>query len=220
WKISRTGVADDAKITALENGLKVDYRVTSTRGTKITLAKETPLYALPDGFEMTVTPGTTALTDIVLNLKTANGKSNLAFKAAKVPATGTSETLAFDLKSQIDLEDPAVYPIKFVSLALSGPAKTGTYSVSVTGINSTYSYVGSGVEDIALDGLTAEKLIYTLDGDRLNVPFTADRIEVINSLGATVATAAGTDSITLPRGFVIVRATLGKKTLTAKVFVK
>lgn len=220
WKINRTGVADDAKITATEDGMLVDYRVTSTRGTKITLARETAFYSLPDGFEMTITPGATALTDITLNLKTANGRNILALKPEKVPAAGTSETLTFDLKNYIDLDDPAVYPIKFVSLALSGPAKTGSYSVAINGINTTYSKVGSGVEDITLDGLTTEKLIYTLDGNVMTLPFTADKVEIVNTLGSTIVSATDTDTLLIPAGFAIVKATLGKKVLTAKVFVK
>lgn len=220
WKISRTGVADDAKITPTEDGLQVDYRVTNTRGTKITLAKEQPLYALPDGFEMTLTPGQTTLTDVVLNLRAANGRSNLAFKPEKVPAAGSSEHIVFDLKSQIDLDDPAVYPIRFISLALSGPAKTGTFSVKVSGINSTYSHIKEGVDNISVDGLTAEKLIYVLDGNIMSLPFTADAVTVVNALGSTVLNAVSTDAVELPAGFSIVSARLGNKTLTAKVFVK
>lgn len=220
WTLTRTGVSDGVTVTATETGMDVTYKVSSTRGTKLTLANQTNMYSLPDKVELTVTPGTLTLSDITLNVHPANQSRPVAIKNTNVPAAGNSGVMTFDLADAVDLDDPGAYPVRFVSLALDGAAKTGTYTVGLNNLTSCYSYIQNSVDDIAVDGLTAEKLIYTLDGNTMRLPFTADCVEVYNTTGSLVARAEAADNMELPAGFMIVSARLGAKTLTAKVMVR
>ena len=111
--------------------------------------------------------------------------------------------------------------MRFESIRFVPAGKTGTYTLALRGIYGAYSYVHSAVDDITVPGVVAEKLVYTLDGTTLTTPFTADVIDVYTPAGALVARVSHDSSIDLPgNGIYIVRATLGAKTLTARVAVK
>jgi len=220
WTFGLTGIKP-ATMTANEaGGATVDYKVTSTRGTSLTLKNQKTLYSLPDGFEVELGQEGPALESLTLTIAPANGRG-VAIKSTDVPAAGQVGTVTFDLASAFDLDDPAIYPLTFNSLAVYVPKKTGTYSLKINKLAASYSYVENSVDEIAVPDVVAEKLLCKVNGDVVELPFTADRVEVFAASGIEVLNATATDAVTLPgAGFYIVRATLGPKTLSARVIVK
>lgn len=217
WTFGLTGIKP-ATMTANEaGGATIDYKVTSTRGTSLTIKNSKTLYSLPDGFEVELGQEGPALESLTLNIAPANSRS-VAIKTTAVPTAGQVGKVTFDLASAFDLDDPAIYPLTFNSLAVYVPKKTGTYSLKINKLAAIYSYVANGVDEIAVPDVVAEKLICKVNGNVVELPFTADRVEVFAASGVEVLSAAATDAVTLPgAGFYIVRATLGSKTLSARV---
>lgn len=224
WKITRTSVSSATAVANPEaGGMDVTYKVSSTRGPRVTMANEHSIYSRPDGFSVTLGQPSAALAGATVNLLPANVTRAVAVTvdASAMPAAGEIKKVEFNIGSVIDLDDPAVYPIKFVSLAIVPASKTGDYVLNLRGIDGGYSYVGSGVDAVAVPEVVAEKLICTVAGDEVSLPFTADRVEVYTASGALVATRAAASAITVPgKGMYVVRATLGAKTLSAIVPVK
>lgn len=221
WTLSKSSI-NPATVTAVEGGgLEVDYKVTSTRGPSLTLTNKKNFYSLPDGVEITCGQDEVALSGITLNILPANVTRSVAVEAESVPAAGKIGKVKFNIAGAIDLDNPAVYPVQFVSLRFVPGGKTGTYKLHLPAIASTYSYYQDGVQDITIPGLNSETLVCNVDGRTVSLPFTADAIDVFSPSGALVAKAAKASGVTVPAaGLYIVRATLGTKVLTARVVTK
>lgn len=221
WIVTKTSVST-ATLTAVEGGMDVNYNVSSTRGPRVTLKNETAMYSLPDGVEVTYSQDNNAMSSVVLNIQPANETRTLSVTATEgLPAAGVQGTARFDLSAAMDLKDPAVYPVKFVSLTFNTAGKTGANTLKIRGIDNTYSYVESSVDNITVPEVIAEKLILTAAGNTLQLPFTADNIEIFTPAGAKVAHATHTDCVDVtPGSLYIVRATLGAKTLSTRILVK
>ncbi len=224
WKITRTSVSAATAVANPEaGGMDITYKVSSTRGPRVTLANEKAIYSRPDGFAVTLGQPSAAIAGATVNLMPANVTRSVAVNAdaSKLPAAGEIKKIDFDLKSAIDLSDPAVYPIKFVSLAFTPASKTGEYTLNLRGIHGVYSYVENGVDAVAVPEVVAEKLICSVADGIVSLPFTADLVEVYTPAGALVATQATASTVAVPgKGMFVVRATLGAKTLSAIVPVK
>lgn len=221
WTFALTGIKPATMTTDENGGATIDYKVTSTRGTSLTIKNQQPIYSLPDGFTVELGQDAGQIESLTLNILPANAK-NVAIKSTTAPAPGKTEKITFDLASHLDLNDPAIYPLTFSSLQIYAPKKTGTYKLKINSLASTYSYVNLGnVDNITVPDVTAEKLICSVDGNTVSLPFTADRIDIFNAAGAIETNAVNTNTVSLPSaGFYIIRAVLGTKTLSTRVIIK
>lgn len=217
WTISRTSVNPATVTVGDDNTINVNYKVTSTRGPKVTIKNEQSLYSLPRAVNLTVNTNGAALSAVSVNVQAANAKT-VTIKG-DAPATAGDTKYNFDLTQAMDLNDPAVYPVKLVSVVLEGPATTGTYNVALSGINSFYSTVGSGVEDVAVNGAAPfEILQVAVQGNTVMLPFAADTVEVYTAAGAKIAAATSASDLTVTaNGFMVVLATKDGKTFAAKI---
>ncbi len=155
-----------------ENGIAIDYNVTSARNPSITL---TPtggmrLWSIPDAVQLEV-KGSGTITKAVVNIKPNGGRNNaITISDLKI---GENNTLIFPIAEVVDVNDPAVYPLTMASFSftLSG---TGENRVEVSRIATVYEGF-AGIEDVMADGVdgfdpTAPVEYYNLQGIRIINP--------------------------------------------------
>ncbi len=146
WKISGgdTGTA----VSATEQGLKVDYNITTTRNPRLTLTANTPirLWSLPDAITLTMESTGVDVTSLTLNI-TPGTQRAVNVKADDIKASAPNE-LTFNIADYFDTTSPATYPLTLNSLAMSmSGAGQGTLTID----NLATRYNGySSVEQLPL----------------------------------------------------------------------
>lgn len=220
WSISRSGIAPDASaVTDASGTTLIEFDVTSRRASHIVLSNELRAYSLPDGFSMHVDPQGASLKGMTFKFKTANDKAIHSINAGAL----TSESdVSFDLSSEVDLSDPAVYPLTFVSLRLDpdkGADGGDHYSIKLKDIGFTYSNHSSGVGNIAIPS-AQHRLQLRNTGSMLEAPAGVSMLTVYNLSGVVAAHSEG-NSVELPEaGVYIVRGITAAGPVSAKVVVK
>lgn len=217
WKITRSGIGSDATCTTSGGTTTLDFNITSTRSTSLTLAKNITAYSLPDGFSMTVEPAAGKISDITLRVQAANSSKSVSVSAGAVESAGKVD---FDIASAIDLTDNAAYPLKFNSILLR-PAKGSDGSahctVRLSDVGFTYSHFESGVQNVLVpDGEAPLRLKVGADG--IEAPASVSAIEVYSASGMRLSRTGG-NIAPLPAagGVYIVRAFTPSGSRSAKV---
>lgn len=163
WKLSYTS-AKDGKITPTgsASGFGIDFTVSSTRGPKVTVAKDILLYSLPDAFEIHVNPGDVEIKNITVSLHPRSEDRPVTYTyETAVPANQTS-AITIPVSEFADSNDLLTYPVTFKSVALSVNGKTGAYHIDIPAMYAVYNNYSDAVEKIAID---------SLDSDNANVRF-------------------------------------------------
>ena len=156
WTIKRTLVSA-ATPAILENGLAIDYTMgNNARGAKLTLNARKELTARPNGLRVRATAATVAPASMTLTFKSANGAKNIVVTNSEI-APSPSWAWNVDLAEYFDLNDPAVYPIEFISLAIAPSDAAGaTGRIEMPGIEVVYPEGASAVEEITVDAAAAD----------------------------------------------------------------
>lgn len=149
WSTSVTS----AKVTSFtanpDHTYTIDYTQTSTRGPKVAMAQKIALWSHPQAVKVEVDASQAAVGSAVLTVRAAN---NTRTANATVDATDDG-VYSFDLGQIVDLDDVAVYPIEFTSLAFNLTGKASVpYTLKVNALQTQYdeSTVGA-VTDMTMD---------------------------------------------------------------------
>ena len=155
WTTSVTGVDKNSlKLTQMANqagGCTVNYRITSSRATQITLTNEKRVYSLPDQIKVTVNPGTTTIKKVALTMLPANAARTVKVEHEVSLKANEPNDLYFDVNEFGDDDYIGFFPLKFKSASFTLGDKTGNYKFDVHGVNAFYNNILTGVEDIAAD---------------------------------------------------------------------
>ncbi len=156
WSVKRTLVSN-ATVAILENGLAIDYTLGSNaRGAKLTLNARKELTARPKGLRVRMTSATVVPASATLTFKAANAAKNTVVTTSELDPSGTW-TWNVDLGEYYDLDDPAVYPVEFISLAISPADAAGaTGHIDMPGIEVVYPDGASGIEEITVEAAAAD----------------------------------------------------------------
>lgn len=219
WEIKRASVSTATAVVNPETaGMDITYKVSSTRGPRVTLANTKKIYSCPDGLSVTFGQNGIPVTALTATLKAANATRDVSLTAdaAQLPAAGEIKTVRFNLSDAFDIDDPAIYPIEFVSLAFTPPAKADEFTFNLRDISGCYSYVEDSVDDVAMPSGNSDKLLFKVENSVLTLPFTAENVEIFTPTGVLVKNEQNTSSVTMvAKGFYIIRATYRGKTLSA-----
>lgn len=224
WDIKGSSVkVGDAVADINGNGFDVTYTVSSTRAPSLKLSLEKDFYSCPDGISVSFGQDKEAIAGVAMSVKAANAVQDVSLKADKadIPAADQTGTLFFDLSEVFDLEDSGIYPLTFRSITFTAPAKADTFTLKFRGVNGSYSYVENGVEDIVLPSVQTERLVYSLSGNTVNLPFTADTVEVYSLAGQCLVLAKGLNRVELPgKGFYIIKCSYNGKSFVGRIALK
>lgn len=217
WRVTRTSVASATLSTDGDGAYVVDYKVTSARGSRVSINKDLRLWSLPDLINVGVEPGQTPLKSVSISLRAANQSRAKSIERTEIP-TG-EQPIAFPVDELFDPSDPGIYPITLTQVALTHGGGTGTFNVKITDMSTVYHKFGLGVENVSADGTTLGHLnVRVVDGYAV-LPTVAARVRVYSTTGSLVASASDTDRIELPagRGIYVVTAQTSGSVASAKV---
>lgn len=224
WTANPSSVKNVEFRTASEgDGLDVTYQVSSTRAPRLTLINNRNMYSCPDGMSVTLVQDVMALKGLTVAVKAANALRDVTLTAdpSQLPEAGEIKTVHFDLADAFDLDDAAIYPIQFVSLSVTPPSKTDTFTLKLKGVDATYSYVTDGVDDVTVPAAGYSRLPVTVVGSTVRIPFEADVVEVFGIAGHSLGRFVSTSEIVIDTpGIYIVRAQCSGTTLSAPVIIR
>ena len=206
WKTVNTGMAS-VTLTPNENGANVDYVIKSTRGARISVLPEADIFSHPQIARVRINPGSSVIKDVTISLKANNAAGEVSKKFTDIKA-GELNTLDMPIAEYFDESDIGIYPIRFVSVAMSIGGKTKTdYHVEIPGIEAVYDESTLTVDDIKADASgAADSRFFSVNGDVVTVSAPAD-IVIVDAAGRTIAAYNGVTEVTLPKGVSVLSAT-------------
>ncbi len=166
WKISRTSVKT-ATMTPIgtEGGFRLNYNVSSSRGPKVTVARDVELWGCPKAFSLDFDPGESGMTTVAVTILPSNSNRTITFNLE--PDAAHPGFLTAPLyEGERDL---TFFPLTLKNIQFVPASKTGEYSVDVRSFGTRYD-IPNAVEDILLDsfdGAGAEAEWYDLRGLRV-----------------------------------------------------
>ncbi len=174
WKIAYAGTTGE--IAPAEEGVTIDYSITSTRSISLTLtsADELLFWSLPVAIAYDVTPTSGQLRSV--NVKFADALGNRYSLTSDAIATGVHGEGSFDLNENIDTSDLLNYPLRLTNIVYSPSGSTGdTGHLEIPGVYTVYDPAAvSGISDINADGFdpdpSAPVEYYNLQGIRVANP--------------------------------------------------
>lgn len=153
-----------------ESGFNLDFNISSTRGARITLAKDINFYSLPDAVEFVLNPGQTSIKNIVFSIQPANENRPVSYTYEATFETGVDHKISLPLSLFGDTDDLITYPFTFSSIAIYPNGPSGDNHIEMKSMHVLYDNFADGVEGILMDGLTddGKEHLYNLDGTEVS----------------------------------------------------
>lgn len=209
WRSSATGATVNSFSIGEDRSLTMDITLKAGAQHRGTLrpASATAIYSVPDAVEVEIDAAGAPLSGVSLALQGTGQRA----VTAKKELTG-SGTVTFDITEFAAEFTHGCFPFQFNSIALEFDGTSGSYSPVIKRIDAVYSSFQS------CRPIMGDNLRPTLAGDIAMLPFTADRITLLDLMGRIVATAAGTSAIRIPApGLYIISAQSQHGAVTAKI---
>lgn len=221
WTTSQTNAKVGGFSSWANGGYTLDYTITSTRAPKITLTRKINMWSHPMAVKvgLDMDNSNANINSMILTVKAADNTRTVSSTISSISAENAEYT--FPLADIIDLDDVAVYPIEFTSLAFNPSGSTSTqYSLQLSGIKAEYDKNTISAIDLTKSD-TPEGLPFGLDANgNISLAGTATAVTLTDMSGRTVAAATDADALAtsaLPKGVYILTATIDGTTHTAKI---
>ena len=138
WEITQSG-GKDRVVTALGNGMQIDFTGSSSRNPYIKIAKPVQMWGLPDTLRLRMRPGDIQLKSVKILVETAYGER----VTAELPIEGTNEEITIDapVNSLCDAADLGNFPLHLVYYYITyNSVTTGSqYSLQIPGMELVYA---------------------------------------------------------------------------------
>lgn len=167
WKISNASTKNSVLASKGEaSGFALDFEITATRAPKITVAKDITMFSLPDAIEVTVNPCESSIKSVVVTMRPANAKAQVAYTLEQTFTASTDHKITIPMDEFCDTKDLASYPVLFKSIAFNMNGPTGAAHIEVPSMYAVYNNFTDGVNDIMADGLSNDGKVhyYNLEG--------------------------------------------------------
>ncbi len=177
WTVTQSG-GKNQTITALDNGLQIDFTGASSRNPYIKIAKAVQMWGIPDTMRLRMKPGTIQPKVLKMMVETAYG--NRVTTECDIVGTGDEISVDVPVSDVCDPTDLGNFPLRLVYYYITYQAVTTgqQYSLQIPGMELVYA---SMPQDKTLTGDVNE------DGE-VNI---ADINAVIDLILADNTTAAG-----------------------------
>lgn len=213
WTVSKTGL----NVTATKsgtNGIALDYKVTSTRGTAVTLKRSIDMYAIPDSIRLVINPGDCKVTKVDFNAA-PTGERAVKYTVTPALQPNVDNVVTAPVSAFCDPADFKSWPLTFTSVALGiGDAASVDRHLEIKAIQGVHTALqaGNAVHEVTngKNDTLLETGIVTLG---TTISINTGTATVYNLNGAVVAQVAGwLDTATIGRGvFVISDGTRSQK---------
>lgn len=148
WTITQSG-GSNRVVTALDNGLKINFTGASGRAPSLKLTKALQLYGIPDTIRLRINPGELKIDKVTMN--TATPQISLAVNNIAFNGEANKETVIdLPISKWCDAKDFGNYPITLnsITFTVSGIVAGKAYEVAIPGIEVVYNDKLGGVEQI------------------------------------------------------------------------
>lgn len=172
WTVAGTGIKNGTATVEADGSVRIDFTISSTRGTSLKLSRDGRLWSRPQGISLKLNSGTCAITKAAVDVLPSNSTKIVSYTVDQSVATGTDFSLApnFTDFSGAEPEDVLFFPATFKAVTLYLSSKTGAHSITIPSMKAVYAQV-NGVENISVDSSsnsTAPVEYFTLQGIRVN----------------------------------------------------
>ena len=138
WEITQSG-GKDRVVTALGNGMQIDFTGSSSRNPYLKIAKPVQMWGLPDTLRLRMRPGDIQLKSVKILVETAYGER----VTAELPIEGTNEEITIDapVNSLCDAADLGNFPLHLVYyyITYSAVNSGAQYSLQIPGMELVYA---------------------------------------------------------------------------------
>ena len=138
WEITQSG-GKDRVVTALDNGLKIDFTGSSSRNPYLKIAKAVQMWGLPDTLRLRMRPGDIQLKTVKILVETAYGER----VTVELPIEEANDEITIDVpaSSLCDAADLGNFPLHLVYYYITyGAVTTGAqYSLQIPGMELVYA---------------------------------------------------------------------------------
>ena len=156
WDVAQSG-GKDRIVTALDNGLQIDFTGSTSRNPYIKISKSVQLWGLPDTLRLRIDPGSLQLKSVKILLENAYGERvTVEYPAA---ASGGEFTLDVPTTDICDVSDLGHFPLHLVYyyITYNSPTSGQPYSLKIPGMELVYAAmppdeVQPATGDVNLDG--------------------------------------------------------------------
>lgn len=157
WSQSLSGVKD-LTITPLPSGFGLDFTISSSRSSKITLSKDLEVWSLPDTIQIRINPGELTISSVGMQIMPNNGRAvNNTFSTI---TANTENVLKIPVSSIADVNDIGIYPIHVRNLSIIPKGTSGTtYHIDVMGFEAIYKDAPAGVVNIIADNGNGNNIV-------------------------------------------------------------
>ena len=156
WEITQSG-GKDRVVTALGNGLQIDFTGSSSRNPYIKIAKAVQMWGIPDTLRLRMKPGNIQLKSVKILVETAYGERVTAEQS--IGGTADDVTVDIPVSSLFDATDLGNFPLHLVYYYVTYNAVTAGehYSLQIPGMELVYANMPPDeplpiVGDVNLDG--------------------------------------------------------------------
>lgn len=210
WSQSISGVKN-LTMTPLPSGFGLDFTISSSRSSKITLSKDLVVWSLPDTIQIRINPGELTISSVGMQIMPNNGRAiNTTFSTI---TANTENVLKIPVSSIADVNDIGIYPIHVRNLSITPKGTNGTtYHIDIMGFEAIYKDAPAGVENIIADNDNGNNFVITpnpvAQGENATINVSeAASWEIFTTTGALLAKGQGSQlsTATLVSGTYIVK---------------
>ena len=144
WDITQSG-GKDRVVSALDNGLQIDFTGSSSRNPYIKITKAVQMWGLPDTLRMRLVPGNLQLKAVKIMLGNASGERFTVEYPAEADASG-NVVIDAPVSDFCDASDQGNYPLHLVYyyITYNSPDSGEPYSLKIPGMELVYASMPSG----------------------------------------------------------------------------
>ena len=229
WKLTKSGVKNEAISALGSNGLAVDYTISSSRNAYVRMSKNLPIWSRPDSIELQLNPGAATIKQITLQVTPSQGAKATNITITPTLTANVVNRIAIPVGDIADINDAGIYPltINAISVYFSDAVNTVGH-LEMPHIYGVYTAIDSdsGVENITADNANDALIIAPNPveaGETVSINASADATYAIyNAAGALLAKGNGNQIATasLATGIYIVSVNDNGAQRTARLVIK
>lgn len=229
WKLTKSGVKNEAMSALGSNGVAVDYTISSSRNAYVRMAKELAIWSRPDSIELQLNPGNATIKQITIQVSPSQGAKASNITITPTLTANTVNRIAIPVSELADITDAGIYPltINAISVYFSDAVNTVGH-IEIPHIYGVYTAISpdAGVDNIVADNAN-DALIIAPNPVEAGAVVTINASSqasytIFNAAGAMIANGYGNQIATngLSNGIYIVSVLDNGLQRTARLVIK
>ena len=199
WKLTKSGVKNEALSACGSNGVAVDYTISSARSAYVKLAKVLPLWSRPDSIELQFNPGDATIKQITIQVTPSQGAKASNITITPTLTANTVNRIQIPVGDVADITDAGIYPLTINAITVYFSDAVNTVGhIELPHIYGVYTAIApdAGVDGITVDNVQSNNLIIAPNPVEAGSVITINATEnatynIYNTAGALIAKGYG-----------------------------